>query len=52
MMVLFQKYAHFIANTAYETWEKEGWSKPTIFFQLDCISSQNFQDGAVIYSRL
>lgn len=34
-MALFQKYANFIANTAYETWEKEDWSKPTIFFQLD-----------------
>lgn len=34
-MALFQKYANFMANTAYETWEKEDWSKPTIFFQLD-----------------
>lgn len=36
MMVLFQKYANFIANTAYETWVKRRLGpNPQYFFQLD-----------------
>lgn len=45
-MELFQNFAYFTGNIAYEVWEKkvatfmssenwESWSKCTIFFQLD-----------------